>query len=62
MGYWLVTVQLRDGRKFANVAISNDWRLGFPDLCPFRPTDIVDVEWDGPRRSSSGKPVQLTPR
>ena len=49
MGYWLVTARLRDGRVFGNVYITDLFSLGFPDLCPFAPTDITDVEPEGPR-------------
>ena len=61
MTYWLVVATLRDGRRFANVCITDRWRLGFPDLCPFRAEDITDVEWDGYRGNrSSGAPRLLT--
>ena len=60
MGYWIVTADLGDGRRFANVAITDDWRLGFPELCPFHAADIIDVRWDGHRGSNaSGQPLQL---
>jgi len=62
MGYWLVTALLRDGRGFGNVAIVDNWRVGFPGLCPFLAQEIIDVAWDGHRGSkSSGQPVLLPP-
>ena len=63
MDYWRVVATLRDGRRFSNVYITGSFGLGFPDLCPFRAKDIVDLEWDGYRGSeSSGSPVLLTDR
>ena len=62
MGYWIVVARLRDGRHFSNVVITDLYQLGFPDLCPFKPEDIVNVEWDGHRGSkSSGAPILIPP-
>jgi hypothetical protein len=61
MGYWKLKVFLRDGRVFSNVYVNDLFQLGFPDLTPFKLKDIVDVEWDGYRgSSSSGVPVEVT--
>lgn len=61
MGYWRVKAFLHDGRAFANVYITDSFRLGFPDLTPFRLRDIADVEWDGYRGSDSeGAPRELS--
>jgi hypothetical protein len=58
MTYWIVTAQLRDGRRFSNVYVTATWKLGFADSCPFKAEEITDVEWEGTRGSrSSGVPV-----
>ena len=63
MGYWIVVVTLRDGRRFGNVFLSDSlWglRFGFPDKTPFRLRDIADVVWEGHRGSrSSAEPTLL---
>jgi hypothetical protein len=59
MSYWRVIATLRDGRRFSNVYITGWFGLGFPDLCPFRARDIVDVASDA-GRDASGRPVLLS--
>lgn len=53
MGYRIVTVTLKDGRRFADVILCNSlfgFRFGAP-VPPFRLRDIVDLQWGGYRGS-----------
>ena len=54
MGYRIVTVTLNDGRRFADVILSDSlFGFRFGVATPFRLRDIVDVEWGGFRGSRS---------
>ena len=60
MGYWIVTVTLRDGKRYRNVFITDVYRFGSSTDVPFRLADIVDVAWDGPRRGyNDGVPREV---
>lgn len=46
MGYWVVSVRLRDGRSFDRVVVNNGFvtqTYGFDEL-PFEPEEIVEVK------------------
>ena len=58
MGYWMITVTLKDGSIYSNVCISDALYgidFGWPHpITPFRLRDIVDVKedngkWDVPK-------------
>jgi hypothetical protein len=57
---WRIKAVLRDRRVFSNVFVTTSYRLGFPDDCPFKASDIVDLECT-PHRTSSGVPVLESP-
>jgi hypothetical protein len=63
MGYRIVTVTLKDGRRYSNVGISDgliSHKFGYPDQTPFKLRDIVDVAWEGYRGDRiTGPPTKL---
>ena len=63
MGYRIVAVTLKDGRRYSGVVISDGLfghSFGFPDQTPFKLGDIVDIAWEGYRGDRiTGPPVEL---
>ncbi len=45
--FWIVRVQLADGRAYRNVHIDYKWRCGNEGTQLFRLRDVIAVKWDG---------------
>ena len=60
MGYWIVIATLKNGMKYGNVCISDNFQFGFPDLVPFSLCDITEIERCGHRGAKkSGTPIKI---
>ena len=59
-GHWVVTVTMRDGRRFSHVVISRRFRLESEVSVPFRLRDVDDVAWEGFVNGPVGPAVQLS--
>lgn len=62
MGYWILRVKLRDGRRYRNVILNSSFKCDSSHT-PFHLRDVVDVRWDGYPRSgqTSSDPIPLAP-
>jgi hypothetical protein len=61
-GHWVVTVTVRDGRRYSRVAITSRYRLTAGAAPPFTLAEVEDVAWEGLVGESVGPVIQLSER
>lgn len=59
-GHWVVTVTLRDGRRFSRVVIDERFQLVSEAPLPFAARDVADVAREGFAGAPGGPPIQLS--
>jgi hypothetical protein len=57
--FWIVKVKLKNGEIYSNVYITTDFSFGFPDIITFKKSDVIDIKWNGYKKSNNYNPIKI---